>query len=248
MRLSICIPVFNNYNLTRDCLRDLSFLPDDHEVIVWDNASTDETINLLNLPKNELPKNFKYRRSDSNLGFAGGSNSAYKESEGEFILFLNNDIRVEKNHENWTNFLTNTADKKNGIVGPTVGSLHINTCIFSGEVTASENNFVLDVEKSNHNKDKFFEYISGWCMCAKKEIFDKLIESSTVHPFSEEFGLAFHEDPDICKRAIMLGIKMYQQYVPVNHLKHMTAKKLNMSKLYIESREIFEAKWKNKLP
>ena len=41
--LSICIPVFNKFNFTKSCLKDLEKLPNDHEIIVVDNGSTDET-------------------------------------------------------------------------------------------------------------------------------------------------------------------------------------------------------------
>lgn len=41
--LSIVIPVFNKYAFTKACLTDLSKLPEDHQIIIVDNGSTDET-------------------------------------------------------------------------------------------------------------------------------------------------------------------------------------------------------------
>ena len=41
--LSIVIPVFNKFNFTKACLSDLSKLSSDHEIIIVDNGSTDET-------------------------------------------------------------------------------------------------------------------------------------------------------------------------------------------------------------
>jgi glycosyltransferase involved in cell wall biosynthesis len=41
--LSIVVVVFNKWNFTKSCLKDLVQLPADHEIIVIDNASSDET-------------------------------------------------------------------------------------------------------------------------------------------------------------------------------------------------------------
>lgn len=229
MKLSICIPVYNNYNLTKSCLKDLSFLTDDSEVIIFDNNSTDETINLLNLQKNELPKNFKYIRSENNLGFGIGSNKAYQESQGEYILFLNNDIRVKSNHINWVKNLIDGAED-GSIVGPTGGLLD------------KDFNFIRETNKIENGNS----YLSGWCLCAKKETFDKLILSENIGPFDSRY-FVFHEDTDLSFRAKELLIPLKIIDVPVIHFGHMTAKKCNMSKLYLESRAIFEAKWKTKL-
>ena len=63
-KLSIVIPVFGKFNFTRACLSDLFKLPFNHEIIVVDNGSTDET-------QAELSKidrvNFKYERLDKTL-------------------------------------------------------------------------------------------------------------------------------------------------------------------------------------
>lgn len=86
--VSIVIPVFNNWELTRKCLlavaentRDV-----DYEVIVIDNASSDETAQ-------ELPRldNIRFTRNTANLGFARASNQGAALAAGKYLLFLNND-------------------------------------------------------------------------------------------------------------------------------------------------------------
>lgn len=230
MRLSICIPVFNNYNLTKACLRDLSFLSDDNEVIVVDDGSTDDTVNLLNLSKNELPQNFKYIRNEVNGGFAFGSNKAYGMAVGEYILFLNNDIRVHKNHSNWIDCLIKAASD-GSLVGPNGGLLDNNL------------NFI---RETNKIEDGNF-YMSGWCLCAKKETFKKLILKNHVGPFSEEFGKAYFEDTDLGLRAKQLNINMKIVPVPVIHLGKQTTSKVGLSNLYLSAKEKFIQKWQNKI-
>lgn len=229
MRLSICIPVFNNYNLTKSCLKDLSFLPNDHEIIIFDNNSADDTINLLDLPKDQLPKNFQYIRSDVNLGFSGGSNKSYNIADGEYILFLNNDIRVKNNYMYWTELLMNAAED-GSLVGPNGGLLD------------NDLNFI---RETNKIEDGIF-YMSGWCLCAKKEVFKKLIINDYPGPFTEEFKTYF-EDTDMSLRAKQLNINMKVIPVPLIHLGRMTSKQVGLSGLYLSAKEKFKAKWTNKI-
>src|SRR5271154_752929 len=95
--LSIVIPVFNKYAFTKACLEDLSKLPDDHEIIVVDNGSTDDTQSVV-----QSHARIKYINNYSNLGFAGACNIGFREATGDNVLFLNNDIRVRADHEIWT--------------------------------------------------------------------------------------------------------------------------------------------------
>lgn len=62
------------------------------EVIVVDNASTDGSVEFINrfFPKVKIIKNNK------NLGLAKATNIGVKESEGKYILFINNDTWFDK--------------------------------------------------------------------------------------------------------------------------------------------------------
>lgn len=62
------------------------------EQFVVDNASTDKTAEIIasEFPGVKLIKNYK------NRGFASSNNQAAKLAQGEFLLFLNPDMRVEE--------------------------------------------------------------------------------------------------------------------------------------------------------
>jgi GT2 family glycosyltransferase len=228
--LSIVIPVFNKYAFTKACLSDLSKLPEDHEIIVIDNGSTDET-------QAELKKNIRinYYRQPINLGFAMGCNEGYSCSTAPNVLFLNNDIRVKTNHQDWTQALLKWCPS--ALVGPTMGQLDDNL------------SFVQEANRLLPGKS----YMSGWCLASSREIWDKLaikrdpwlIYDRTPPPqiFSEEFGLAYFEDTDLSFRARKLGIAMQVVEIPVVHFGKQTSRQLNTHMLYQQARQIFVKKW-----
>ena len=228
--LSIVIPVFNKYAFTKACLSDLSKLPEDHEIIVIDNGSTDET-------RAELEKNSRinYYRQPVNLGFAMGCNEGYSCSTAPNVLFLNNDIRVKTNHQDWTQALLKWCPS--ALVGPTMGQLDDNL------------SFVQEANRLLPGKS----YMSGWCLASSREIWDKLVirrEGYLIYDrmpppqvFSEEFGLAYFEDTDLSFRARKLGIAMQVVEIPVVHFGKQTSRQLNTHMLYQQARQIFVKKW-----
>lgn len=223
-RLSIAICVFNKFAFTKSCLSDLSKLPNDHEIIVIDNGSTDETKSQL-----EQSKEIIYYCNENNEGFAKGSNKAYLMSTAPNVLFLNNDIRVRNNLNNWTDPLIEKCN--DGLVGPTMGLLDYNFSF---------------IKESNSYIDNPLSYMSGWCLASSKEIWNKLIEPGSSGPFCEDF-FCYFEDTNLGLSAKKLGIKMQIVDIPVVHFGRVSSAQINTNLLYKQSREIFIKKWKNKV-
>lgn len=228
MKISIVTPVYNQWNFTKAYLRDLSVLSGEHEIIIVDNGSEDITKELHKdksiAPK--LPKNLKTIQLKENTGFAVGSNIGYKEASGDYIIFLNNDIRVKNESISWAQTLAKSAGNK--LVGPTGGLLN------------PDFSFVCEANKFINSK---YFYMSGWCLCAKKKTFDKLIIDNNDGPFSTEFGIAFFEDVDLSYRAKEVGISFDIVPIPLVHFGHTTAKKLGLNKLYRDAKGKFSKKW-----
>lgn len=228
-KLSIVILCYNKWNFTKSCLDDLSKLPSDHEIIVVDNASTDETQSQL-----QTNNDIVYYRNEKNIGFAAGCNIGYGLSTASNVLFLNNDIRVKHSHDKWTQPIIDLCP--NGLVGPTMGLLDKDLNF------VKESNVVLLGNS----------YMSGWCLAASKDIWNKLhiprniaFTTERVYPqiFSEEYGIAYFEDTDLSFRAKQLNIKMQIVDVPVVHFGKQTSKQLNTYALYNHARNIFIKKW-----
>ncbi len=89
MDYSIVIPVFNKAALTRQCLETIRATLEGAgvgEIIVIDNASTDETPEML-----ETFPWARVIRNEVNLGFAGANNQGARLASGRFLVLLNND-------------------------------------------------------------------------------------------------------------------------------------------------------------
>ncbi len=94
-RASLIISTWNGRHLLETCLpkvlRAVEEAGGDHEVIVVDDASRDDTVAYV---KREFPQ-VRLLSLRRNLRFAGANNAAARIARGEFLVFLNNDMLVE---------------------------------------------------------------------------------------------------------------------------------------------------------
>jgi N-acetylglucosaminyl-diphospho-decaprenol L-rhamnosyltransferase len=86
--IDVIVPAYNRFDLTSSCLRHLAAQTVDHDVIVVDNGSTDETRTVLrrdwpDVTVVELEYNHPFTQA-VNLGVAAG--------QGEHIVLMNNDV------------------------------------------------------------------------------------------------------------------------------------------------------------
>jgi len=89
VKLSVVIVTWNSAADIDACLDSLNFRRQ-FEVIIVDNASTDDTRARLR-PHHHL----RLLLNDSNVGYARASNQAGRVAQGEYLLLLNPDTRVE---------------------------------------------------------------------------------------------------------------------------------------------------------
>lgn len=90
--ISIIIVNWNGKKWLKPCLDSLrNQTIKEYEVIVVDNASTDDSVSYL---KNKYPE-VVVIETGSNIGFAGGNNVGIKAAKGEYVLMLNNDTKVD---------------------------------------------------------------------------------------------------------------------------------------------------------
>jgi O-antigen biosynthesis protein len=88
---SVIVLAHDKSALTRRCLDALLPSRRELEVVLVDNASTDDTPTLAREYESHFAA-FRYHRSSGNLSFAVASNSAARDARGQTLLFLNNDV------------------------------------------------------------------------------------------------------------------------------------------------------------
>src|SRR5258708_32715740 len=90
--LSIIIVSWNTRELLRDCVSSiqehLGGVP--HEVIVVDNASSDDSVEMIN---SEFP-DVRVINNHENVGFGVANNQGMRAAAGEWVLLLNSDTQL----------------------------------------------------------------------------------------------------------------------------------------------------------
>ena len=114
-RLTIAIPNYNGgKNLKRAIIscRNITIPVQEYEIIVVDNCSTDNSLNIVNELKNEF-SNLTFLQNKENVGRIQNWNVCIEKSKGEFLIFLfSND---EINQHNNIHECLEILDKNNSI-------------------------------------------------------------------------------------------------------------------------------------
>ncbi|MTI65573.1 MAG: glycosyltransferase family 2 protein [Firmicutes bacterium] len=94
--MSIIIPNYNGEKFLKECLESLlKQTIRTLEVIIVDNASSDNSINIIDNYKNLL--NISLVKNNQNLGFAKAVNIGIKRSKKKYVFLLNNDVVLKPN-------------------------------------------------------------------------------------------------------------------------------------------------------
>ncbi len=233
--MKICAIVLN-YNLPADTISvvaDLKkqVLPKNWklEIIVVDNASTDNSIEKIRLAYPEiilLPQ-------PQNLGVAGGYNAGLRyalKSNPDYLVVLNNDLIIDQ--KNCLEILVKTLknNKKSGAVVPMIyfakgfeyhglryHQAELGKVIWYAGGIIDWNNILLShrgVDKTNsraYQKIEDTDFITGAFMVFKKEILKK------VGLFDEKYYL-YLEDADLSQRIKRAGYRLL--FVPQAKISH----------------------------
>lgn len=213
VKASIIIPVFNKAEYTFQCLRSLFRAVDltKNEIVVVDNASSDETARMLAHFKNRV----RIIRNEENKGFVEGCNQGANAAKGEFLIFLNNDTIVQPL---WLESLIETieSDATIGAVGSLVIAANGRIQEAGGIVwrDGSAHHYGRDehAEDSRFNFAREVDYCSGASLAIRKDLFERL------GAFDMRFAPAYYEDTDLCMSVRACGKKVVFQ--PASRLVH----------------------------
>lgn len=188
--VSIIIAVYNNWSYTLTCLKSIRENTEgDYEVVVVDDASSDETPELLS-----RVRNIGLIRNEVNVGFLESCNRGAQAARGRHLLFLNNDTIVTGN---WLTSLLAIGGK--GDVGA-VGSklIYPNGILQEAGGIIWNNGSCLsygwgdDSEKPEYNYVRDVDYCSAASLVAKRELFEE------IGGFDTRFKPGYYGDSDFC--------------------------------------------------
>lgn len=209
--VSIVIPCHNGARHTENCLQALSETMPHHfrgEIIVVDDASTDETPALLDRWSQREPR-LKVLRNEANVGFVESCNRGAQAAAGDDIVFLNNDTLPMSG---WLTALESTlrdypdAGAVGGKLILTDGSLQeAGGVIFSDGSAANFGRGDRDLDAPLYNYVRAVDYSSGACLATKRSLFLEL------GGFDSRYAPAYYEDVDYCFQLRAHGYRVYYQ-------------------------------------
>ena len=211
INLSIIIVLYNQAHFSFLCLKSILHHADvEYEVVIIDNASTDETENLL-----LQIDNTKVIRNKENIGFLKAVNQGSKVAKGKYVLLLNNDAMLEEQSLS-SAIHTIEKDRAIGAVGGKI-KLVDGTLQEAGNIVWNDGSCVGYGRGDNPNDPQFMfkrqvDYCSGAFLLFRRTDFLNL------NGFDNSFSPAYYEETDFCIQLNKSGLKtIYDPNVAIVH-------------------------------
>lgn len=202
--VSIIIPVFNNWNLTRSCLNSVQLASRatniKYEVILADDGSTDETTIAA-----DLYPGLRVVRGERNRGFLMNCKSAAAQSSAKYILFLNNDTIV---FPNWLQPLVQALneDPRIAIAGSKLlypdGVIQETGAVLFADGSAGNLGRGHSRHEPLYSIDREVDYATGASMLVRGEFWRE------VDGFDERYLPEYCEDSDLAMEARERGYRV----------------------------------------
>ena len=241
-KISIIIPVMDKWMLTYHCLSSILEHTKEiaYEVIIVDDGSTDETIEMLG-----KVGNITLLRNEKTRGFVFSCNKGIGSARGEYVLFLNNDTVVT---EGWLTPMAALLDNSAaiGAVGAKLilpdGTLQEAGCIVWNDGSTAGYGGGENPEDPRFCYVRDVDYCSCACLLVRKELLYDL------GGFDEVYSPAYYEDADLCFEVRRLGYRVvYQPAAKIIHHQFGSSSREEAMALYLKNMSAFAAKWRHVL-
>lgn len=206
INLSIIIPTWNTANITLQCIRSLKKYLKNFplEIIVVDNASTDDTVAKL-----KKEQGIVIIQNKTNFGFAKACNIGAKKATGDYLFFLNSDMMaVDDSLIDMYQYLKNNP--KIGIIGPKFLNLDKTpqASVFPPQtaLNAFKEFFLGQQTYSKYypksQKPLAVHSLSGGAMLLSKKLFHQ------IGGWDQRYFMYF-EDLELCRQVRHLGLEIF---------------------------------------
>ncbi|MEI6126908.1 MAG: glycosyltransferase family 2 protein, partial [Pseudomonadota bacterium] len=200
--VSIIIPAYNQAHHTLACIGSIArHTACAHEIIVIDNASSDNTPGLLHALGNPA---LTVIANQENRGFAIACNQGIRAARGRHIVLLNNDTLVT---QGWLTSLMAAAQHSPdiGMAGPVTNYVS-NMVQFNGPAPysgmSSMEAHADSVRREHRGAFTYVDRLVFFCVFIKRSLLD------SIGLLDEEFAVGNYEDDDFCWRARRAGFSM----------------------------------------
>jgi GT2 family glycosyltransferase len=216
----------------------------EHELIIIDNNSLDDTRKWLNENYKDLGINavkFTLILNKENKGYSGACNQGIDLASGDYIIFLNSDIIVTYK---WLIHLSNhlNLNPDAGIVGPIASGIGGKQNYMSVYKDIRYSNPLLDLNNvsreiyiNNRGNNVKTKFLIGCCYMVKRKVFEK------IGKFDPNLFMSA-DDFDFSLRTRMAGYKLYVvEDVIIHHFDHRSFNSLSRE----QERSYIDRGWKN---
>lgn len=235
--VSIILVLYNRAELTLQCLHSiLRSNVRSYEVIIVDNASTDETAQLL-----KRVKGARIIHNEQNLHYLLACNQAGKQAAGEYVLLLNNDAQLQP-HTIASALSTLKSSADIGAVGGR---------IILPDGTLQEAGSIIWQDGSCLGYDRGISPLDPTCMFRRNVDYCSAVFLLTRRDlflagggFDEAYVPAYYEETDYCARLWQRGKRVvYDPDVTLVHYEFASsASSESAIDLQAKHREIFAAR------
>lgn len=219
-KVCIIIPTRNAVDLIDTCVSSIEKYTDypNYEILVVDNNSDDNLLNMFLDRKKIQNKAFRFVRYSGSFNFSAINNFAVRHTDADYFLFLNNDIEVSQN--GWLTAMMEHGQRRGtGAVGakllyPDGLIQHAGVILGMGGIAGHpfkglpENN---GVYFGHSNMVKNYSAVTAACMLTRRDVFEE------VGGFNEELAVSFG-DIDLCMEICRKGYRIV--YTPYARLIH----------------------------
>ena len=246
MKVSIITPNFNGENFLNIYFESLiSQNKHIREVIIVDNGSTDNSVNIIkDYQKNlDYPLQIILIQNKENLGFAKATNQGIKIAQSELLLFLNNDVELNNNS---ISSLINCIIKDDFIFSSASKMIQFNNRNLIDDA-GDEYTLLAYTKKvgNGQNINKYTKEREIFSSCAGAALYKRSLVIK-LGCFDENF-FAYMEDVDLAYRAQINGYK--NVYCPESIVYHIgsgsSGSKYNEFKIRLSARNNVLVIYKN---
>ena len=222
--VSVTIVTYNSARFIRRCLESVvGQIYEPIEIIVVDNASTDDTAEILE----RFERRFQMVYNKENIGFAAAQNQAIALSSGDWVLTLNPDVLLSSD---FLSRLLSTAamDSRAGTVcgkllladsrfriedGPRVDS----TGMFFTPALRHKDRNCMEVDSGRFREHEYVFGATAAAACYRREMIDDI---SVDDEFFDSAFFTYREDADVAWRAQLLGWRcIFNPWATARHVR-----------------------------